>query len=215
MKRFLSLILAFVFVISVCVSAPITITVSAISVDNLTFELNEDGESYSIIDCDEAVSGELIIPSIYNGLPVTSIGRGAFGECVSLENITIPDSVLSLGDWAFSNCSSLISINIPDSLMIVGKSAFKFCSALTRVEITSLTTWCDLEFPDIYASPLTYARNLYLNGELVSDLVIPKGITSINNYAFYNCISITNVTIPISVKIIGINAFGYCGALTI
>jgi predicted lipoprotein with Yx(FWY)xxD motif len=73
----------------------------AASVDDLTFTLNDDGVSYKVSDCDTAATGEMIIPSTYNSLPVTSIGDGAFVDCTSLTSMTIPNSVLSIGDYAF------------------------------------------------------------------------------------------------------------------
>ncbi|MBR2877454.1 MAG: hypothetical protein IKC01_09960, partial [Clostridia bacterium] len=88
MKKVLSLVLAFVFVVGICASAPIT--ANAASVDDLTFELNYGLESYYVADCSEDASGEIVIPSEYNGLPVTSIGGYAFENCTSLTSITIP-----------------------------------------------------------------------------------------------------------------------------
>ena len=74
MKKLLSLIWVFVFVIGVCFSAPFTLKVNAASVDDLTFQLNSDGQSYYVSGCSASASGEIVIPATYNGLPVTSIG---------------------------------------------------------------------------------------------------------------------------------------------
>jgi hypothetical protein len=71
------------------------------SVDDLIFTLNDGGVSYRVSDCNTAAAGEMIIPSTYNSLPVTSIGDGAFVDCTSLTSMTIPNSVLSIGDYAF------------------------------------------------------------------------------------------------------------------
>jgi len=48
---------------------------------------------------------------------------------------------------------------------------------------------------------------LYLNNKLITDLVIPDGVTSIGQSAFYNCSGLTSVTIPNSVTSIGEYAF--------
>lgn len=60
-----------------------------------------------------------------------------------------------------------------------------------------------------------YAKNLYLNGELIKDLVIPEGVENINNYAFYDCSELSSVTIPNSITSIGEYAFYGCNELTI
>ena len=76
----------------------------------LTFVLNEDGQSYTVTGLSDKTVTKLTIPSTYQGLPVTSIGWGAFYGCVGLTSITIPNSVMSIGEQAFSGCTSLTSI---------------------------------------------------------------------------------------------------------
>ncbi len=48
----------------------------------------------------------------------------------------------------------------------------------------------------------------------ISKVVINNGVTSIGNYAFYNCTGLTSVTIPNSVTSIGECAFKNCNGLT-
>ena len=94
--------------------------------DLLCYRLNEDEQSYAVSMWDlwteedfknlsdeqeEAIfermmlvakySATLVIPNEHNGLSVTSIGYGAFGELVGLKSIEIPDSVTSSGKKAF------------------------------------------------------------------------------------------------------------------
>ena len=57
-------------------------------------------------------------------------------------------------------------------------------------------------------------KNLYLNNELISSVVIPDSVTSINEYAFYNCNSLPSVTIGNKVTSINYYAFSYCANLT-
>ena len=106
---------------------------SAASVDDLTFELNDDGVSYSVTDCGEFADGEIVIPSTYNELPVTIIGDYAFQNCPKLTSIIIPDSITSIGGWAFYSCNNLTSITIPASVTSIGDWAFSYCANLKNV----------------------------------------------------------------------------------
>ena len=134
------------------------------------------------------------------------------GELV--ENLVIPDSVTNIGNYAFYGCESLKSIMIPDSVTSIGTAAFWGCNNLNRVDITDIAAWYKIDFIDYFSNPLFYAHNLYLNGELVENLVIPDGITCIGDYAFLGCSGLTSVTIPDSVTSIGDYVFGDCRNLT-
>ena len=129
---------------------------------------------------------------------VESIGDYAF-DCCNLTSVTIGNSVTSIGSYAFNGCS-ITSIAIPNSVTSIGSYAFSSCRSLTSVHINDIAAWCAISFG---SNPLSYAHNLYLNDELVKDLVIPDTVTSIGDYAFFGCTGLTSVTIPNSVTSIG------------
>ena len=138
---------------------------------------------------------------------VTNIGHYAFQYCSGLASVTIPNSVTNIGHYAFQYCSGLTSVTIPNSVTNIGGYAFQYCSGLQNVYINSLSDWCNINFADSTSNPLNYADNLYLNGEKVTDIVIPEGVEEIKQYAFYRCKAFMNM--PTGVTKIGKHAFDY------
>ena len=170
---------------------------SLVNADPLTYEV--EGESVTVIDCDESAVGELVIPSSYNGLPVISIKSYAFSSCRSLTSVTISDSVTSIGSFSFGYCSSLTSVTIPDSVTSIEEYAFWDCSSLTSVMI-----------PD----SVTSIENMtFKNCSNLTSVLIGNKVTSIGRWAFKDCLNLKSVTIPGSVKSIGSMAFSGCNRL--
>ncbi|MBR3612163.1 MAG: leucine-rich repeat domain-containing protein [Bacteroidaceae bacterium] len=165
--------------------------------------------------------GITTLGSVTMGKNVTSIGGYAFCGCEGLTSVIIPNGIESIGAYAFSGCSALESVTIPSSVTNVGAYAFNGCLGLTGVYISDLSAWCKIDF-DKYGynifetgvtNPLYYANNLYINGELVTNLVIPNDITEINPLAFDGCINLVSITIPAGVTSIGSFAFRGCTRL--
>ena len=202
----------------------INITQSAKSntiANNEIWYTTTDGKKLFPPTTEPAIFGAFLVSNTYSdgqGVltfddDITLIGGGAFSGCTTLATITIPDSVTTIGNSAFDGCSSLTSITIPESVTTIGEDAFYNCSSLTSVYISDLSAWYEIDF-DSGANPLRNGANLYLNNELVTDLVIPSDITEIKPYVFSGCSSLTSITIPDSVTEIGRYAFYGCSSLT-
>lgn len=133
------------------------------------------------------------------------------GTCTDTE-IKIPEyhgeyKVTGIGGKAFAQNKSITAVEIPKTVSFIEFDAFSACTSLKAVYITDLAAWCNIDFERF---PLIYAEKLYLNGELVTDLVIPEGITEIKAYTFWGCKSLRTVTVPESVTSIGEFAFNSC-----
>ena len=155
-------------------------------------------------------TGNLTLPE-----SITTIGNYTFQGCSGFTgSLTIPESVTTIGNYTFQGCSGFTGITMSNSVIKIGQAAFDGCEALSEVHISSLESWCKIEFVWATANPLCYAKKLYLNGELVDELVIPESISVINSYAFYNCSNLTgSLTLPNTVKKIGSYAFYECKGL--
>ena len=167
---------------------------------------------------------------------VESIGMYAFSGCISLQQIEIPEGVMNIEQGAFYQCTSLREISIPSSLDSIQGWTFKDCLSLRKVSITDIAKWCQISFGAADANPLYFADNLYLNGQLVTELRIPAeagtvgtyafyhysklaslvigdGVQAIGDYAFTSCVNLESADIAASVSAIGISAFHTCSAL--
>lgn len=143
---------------------------------------------------------------------IMSIEQNAFEGCRALTSIKIPASVTSIGSNAFYNCIGLTTLTFAgkSQLIVIGNNAFYGCSELTSVNITDITEWCKISFDNRFSNPLYYACHLYLNDELVTELIIPVSVKKIRNYTFYNCSSLKSINIPASVTVEGFYTFYNC-----
>jgi hypothetical protein len=130
----------------------------------------------------------MTIPSTILGLPVTSIGPGAFSGYPALTSLTIPASVTNIGDSAFSRCTNLSAITV-DALNPAYSSSDGVL--LNKSQITLI------QCP----------------GGKVGSYTIPNSVTTVWLGAFDECNKLTNLVIPSSVTYIWSDAFSGCSRL--
>ena len=172
-------------------------------------------ESVSNID-GYAFSGCESLKAITIPKSVNRIGEFAFQGCNSLSSVTICNGVTEINKYAFAECRSLTSISIPKSVTKIGESAFSNCCKIKKVYVNDLLSYLSIDYGDLGSKPNWFVNEdieLYINGELETDVVIPEGITCIDNYAFKNYCNIRSITIPDGVKV-GDFAFSKCNGLT-
>lgn len=129
---------------------------------------------------------------------------------LKVKKIIITNGITSISDRAFKNCRNTTDITIPPSVKKIGQDVFYGCNSLSGIYITDLSAWCKME---MQTSPLRYAKKLFVNGEILTDLVIPDDITDLG-LCFQYCTSITSVTIPKNMKKMNSSAFEGCSNLT-
>ncbi len=130
--------------------------------------------------------GDVTIPDRINGLLVTSISDG-FGSCGCLTGIAVPSSVTNIGSAAFpSPILTAITVDMSNSV---------YSSASGVLFDKNQTTLL-----------------IYPQGKSGS-YIVPSSVTSIGDYAFYNCTNLTSVTIPNSVTNLGWQAFYHCTSM--
>ena len=131
-----------------------------------------------------------------------------------ITDLVIPEGISKIKPYLFSGFKCLTSVTIPDSVISISGYPFGYLNNLTAVYISDLTAWCNIDFSDHLSNPLYYADNLYLNNKLLTDIVIPEGITTLKNRTFAYCSSLTSVKIPSGVTSIGNETFSSCSNLT-
>ena len=97
----------------------------------ITYKINEGTR----VICDFAFNLCESLQQVSIPKSVISIGRSAFRKCKSLQQITIPDSVANIGDSAFSQCNSIQQIMIPKSVTSIGYWGFSTCNSLKQIII--------------------------------------------------------------------------------
>ncbi len=143
--------------------------------------------------------------TIGDGIGIQTIEAEAFYECSNLSSVIIPNSVTSIGNEAFGECNSLTNIRLSDNIISISRNTFSGCDKLQYN---------------------VYDNGKYLGNENNPYLVLigasSRDITSCSIHeetkiivgAFYNCVSLTSIDIPDSVKVIDEESFYRCTGLT-
>ena len=188
MKKFL------LFIILV-MTFPMTMKAVQVVIDGIKYVVVTNEKKATVIPNSPVYTGDIVIP-----------------ESIEFEGVTC--YVKSIAKEAFCNCSSLTSITIPNSVTSIGENAFKNCS-LRKVIVSDIAAWCNISFGNYLSNPLYYAHHLYSDENTeITNLIIPEGVTSIMEYCFAYCSSLSSINIPNSVTSIGGGAFRDCSSLT-
>jgi len=196
----------------------------------MAYDFTVDGIYYDVVsftdltckvaEGDTKYKGDIVIPATVNyankTLTVVGIKDNVFYGCSDLTGITIPNTISSIGNKMFNSCENLERVKIEDGETVLelgynkydyhvfGEGLFRDCP------IISLYIGRDLS----YSKDKEHGYSPFCDIETIKELTISNSVTSIGNYAFYECSGLTSVTIPNSVTSIGNSTFKLCSSLT-
>ncbi len=193
--------------------------------EGLEYELSSDGKSYIVKGIGSCQDKDLVIPGMYNSLPVTAIGENAFSDNMTITSVKLPSGLKSIGHGAFYCCYNLAGkIVLPNNEITVGDFAFEGCSGLIYNSYDNglylgssekpylvlmqakdkYITSCEInsETRQIYTRAFSGCREL-------KSIKVPEGVVSIGTQAFEDCSSLMELQIPNSVTRIGTGAFKF------
>ncbi len=192
---------------------------------------NDDGSAINM------QLANVIIESDDNGSRhLTSIGEGAFANCVFLDQFNVSESVSQIGEKAFYNCkavriqfsplntviqkiapytfygcTTLSNIVIPRTVTRIGAFAFYGCANLTTAQAGSSTTPSEIEYID--ESAFEGCARLISNETNLNQSILFPNTKEVGKRAFAGCIELTNIRIVASLESLGEESFADCTAL--
>lgn len=165
----------------------------------MDYQISEDYTHYTLTGVDGYYFAEnIVIPALYNGLPVTEIAKNAFKENSYLKSVTMGENITHIGDYAFYECENLEAVVLNDGVETIGAFAF------TRINLY------DVDLPD---SLQTLDNGAFWQCTQLTEITIPDSVVSIGKNAFRQCENLEKLTVGSSVETIGDEAFLWCRAL--
>ena len=200
------------------------------SFEYLQYQKISGKDEYKVVGIGLNAKSNIVIPDVYDGLPITEICDSAFENLTHIESVKIGENVNTIGSFAFAGCENLKSVVIPRSVKNIGEFAFacfnneNYFSNLTDVYYTgTIDEWVQISFDDEFANPLLGGENLgelnslpiknfIIDGEIVTEVIITSG--EISDFSFVAYKNLTALQITDNVSSIGCGAFALCSSLT-
>lgn len=209
---------------------------SIIMLASLSFTLQDDGTYKVAANTSSMPSGEIVIPTMYEGKYVTAVG--SFQNCTSLTSIEVPSTVQNIDSAAFAGCTSLTEMTLPFTGISNSATAEDAVfGAIFDVTINSSTSYksnpgstiwqynngsfassdCWFHIPTTIqkitiSSANIIPENAFINCSFLTTVIIESG-SSIGDSAFKDCTNISQLEVPSSAKSIGDEAFSGCQSL--
>lgn len=188
--------------------------------------IEHDGKTYTITEIGDHCFYGADITSISLPNTIQTIGAMAFVSCRNLTSLILPKSLTTIGDFAFSSCVGLTSLTIPENVITIGKAIYDNAAYLKTLYYNAINADgtedpynsegafvvsgnCEV----IIGENVEHIPNYFICNSQIKSINIPSNVTSIGEYAFYNCSQLTNITISANVTTIEKNAFSGCSKI--
>ena len=187
-------------------------------------DVTVDGNSVKINSAVTTTATSVTIPSVYHGVPVTTIPQDGFKGCTSLTEVSFEKAgnITSTDYWAFQGCTSLTKVDLSGTGLTELKYGFfggctnlaevTLPSGLTKIESAAFHSCSALESISL-PSTLTSIGSDAFNNTGLKSITIPKSVTVIEGSCFYSCKSLKSIVINGEIKKLSEHTFQHCNAL--
>ncbi|MBQ4268696.1 MAG: leucine-rich repeat protein, partial [Clostridia bacterium] len=151
----------------------------------------------------------------FKGESIDSIGKYAFANVKGLKSLTLP-IVQSLGSYAFDNCNqieTLVSHSDGTSIVINAHATLKSATVYGDLPADIFNGYTNLSSVTLYDTK-TIGQNAFYNCTSLTELTIPDSVTSIGEMAFSNASALQSLRLPSGITEIREKTFYGCSALT-
>ena len=170
--------------------------------DGLCYRLQED--KTASVECRDYAIEKAYIANfiVVDGVeyPVTTIARNCFYECMHLKEVVLPSNIRSIKQYAFWDCDNIQKITFNGCRDIeLGEDL----PSIKKAYYDSLETFLSI-------GNTANAPHVYINGEELTNLVVPEGTVRLRSMLAMECIGLRTVRLPDSVEVIDSHAFCEC-----
>lgn len=169
--------------------------------------------SATITDVDATVTGDVVIPEILGGYPVTSLAKKSFSGCHSIDSLEIPQTITYIDDEALSYmwCKKII---VSDYNSGYSSDERGVLFNKDKTQIIRYPALCEEEAYEIPATVTEFVGRPFQHCQFgLSYVSIPEGVKTIPNCAFMGATTLKKIDLPSTLETIGPNCFAYCYSL--
>lgn len=185
------------------------------------------------------------LTNIHISSNLESISDSNFAQCTALQNIDLSNCKLRvIANHSFWECSALMNVRLPNTLETIDSQAFGGCSALANISIPNAvsviddiafygTPWIENQTEEFtvvgngvlikYNGPggnvtipenVRFISDAFRHNKTITNVSIPTSVSIVGDYAFLGCSAIQSVSFPDTLLAIGDSAFGECSSLS-